>query len=404
MGNRIKLLSSNLAELPVWKEFAEAIDETLKDKIDDPQLVFRLLRDTFAFGPSEWVNKVDTVPEIFDVVDAPRIQFGLENLVTGYPGASKIHIYQKATSAPDSDYTLLSKYDYNGTSERVVTFLSPISVGQTLKVVARTNIPTQTFDVSDLHNFHGATTSYGPVASNPAQTTFSTGTIDTGYPTKNRLLVYTKPSVSSPDSQYAFIPQSAYVVTGPNYISFLSGQPAGTAVKIVEKPHSVELARKLNQLGFVYNDIDFLSLPTEYDNSDAIQILSDTLGAYYIHTKGTKNFADFFSYCFKAIFRVEQLWSYENGNDEYPVMLPASSTGIGTPVWNGGTWYPTSHVNLYYDLAKFGNSLNEQAVKDFFVYISPINLVVAFVILEAAVDMGPMYFGGAPTLVTIHYL
>jgi len=404
MGNRIKLLSPNLAELPVWKEFAEAIDEVFKDSIDDPQLVFRLLRDTFAFGPTEWVTRTESTPEVFDVVDSPRSVFGLSNIVTGYPGTSKIQIYQKATTDPDSEYALISKYDYNGTSDKVVEFITPVAVGQTIKIARRENIPSGAFDIADLHNFHGPTNSYGPQEATALQTIFSTGTIDTGYPTKNRLLVYTKPTMASPDSQYAFVPQSAYYVSGQNEITFLSGQVAGTAVKIVEKPHSVELARKLNQLGFVYNDIDFLSLPTEYDNSDAIQILSDTLGGYYIHTKGTKNFADFFGYCFKAIFRVEQLWSYENGNDEYPVLLPAGNAGIGTPVWNGGTWYPTSHVNLYYDLAKFGNSLNEQAVKDFFVYISPINLVVAFVILEAAVDMGPMYFGGAPTLVTIHYL
>lgn len=264
--------------------------------------------------------------------------------------------------------------------------------------------PSGAYDVRDLYNFHGENTDFAQFSVVSPQATFTLpANIPTGYPDKNRILVYTRPTIPA-DSEFTFISPAGYTVTASNSITLNTSVPAGTTVRVALKPHAVEVARKLNQLGFIYNDMDFVTLPTEYENSDAVQVLSDMLGSYYLQSKGAKNFADFFSFCFKAVFRLDQLWSYTTGTDEYPTFVSSESTSIGTPVTQtGGTWYPTSHVNLYYDLLRFGNQLNEKGVRDFFNYIAPSHLVLKEIALDAQIDVGPLYFGASPEVV-IHIL
>ena len=405
--NRYRLFSPNFQELPAWKGFADAIDEVFKDKIDDPQVVFRLLRNTFGFGPSSYTNINDeSLVETFDLTGVTTSLF-LRQIVTGYPEQNHLSVYRKPTGNPDSDYALMTVPLYNTDASNRINFSPALPAGTTVKVVPRALQPSGTYDISNLYNFSGPVPSdrYEVFDVVAPQTIFNLPTskpeLVTGYPTSNRILVYSKLTTQS-DVFYQFVPQSYYNITTNKQIVFLTPQVAGTTVKVVLRPHSVEVSRKLNQLGFDYDDLDFVTLPSEYENSDITQVMSDLIGNYYIHSKGTKSFADFFGYVFKAVFRVEQQWAEDLNDDEYHNFQPHGSPLIGTPVWAGGTWYPTSHVKIYYDLVKFGNSLNERAVKDFFLYISPINLVVIAIVLETITE-GDLYIGGSPAI-TIHYL
>lgn len=405
MSTRVKIFSSAFQELPAWSDFAEVIDEVFKERIDDPQLILRLLRNTFAFGNYSWTNPNDPDTVLTYNLTAPTAVILLNGIETGYPDQAQINVYQKLTTDPDENYSQLGYPTYAITANNRIVFPTPIPAGQTIKITPKTVFPSGVYSISDLYNFHGTDNvkswTFGALGA-PATNffiPFAAG-FYTGYPTTNRIIVYRRTNVAN--SQFQFVPSAEYTLQSPTLVVFQVAQPVGTIIKIVERPQSVELSKKLNQLGFQYGDLDFVSLPTEYENSDVMQVMSDLLGNYYLYSKGTRNFADFFAYVFKAIFRVSQMWSYENGNDEYPALLPEGDAGIGTEVWNGGTWYPTSHVTLYYDLIKFGNTLNEKAVKDFFLYVCPINLVVVAVVLETVID-SEIYVASAP-LPIIYYL
>lgn len=63
--SRDKLLSPNYQDLEVWKDLADAIDYVFKDKIDNPQKLFFLLRDTFPYRYTEYGQ--ETQSGLFDV-------------------------------------------------------------------------------------------------------------------------------------------------------------------------------------------------------------------------------------------------------------------------------------------------------------------------------------------------
>lgn len=405
---RYRLFSPNLQELPVWKDFSDTIDEVFKDGIDDPQVVLRLLRDTFAYGPYSYQELNDpSLEEVFNI-RTPTTTIYLQQIKTVYPNQTDVMVYQKATDAPDSDYVMVSVPYYQVIELNGLQFTTPLAINQTIKVVPRPRIPQGTYDVNNLYNFSGPVPDelfqvytvqflFQAIFVLPASKT----RLVTGAPSSNRLLVYTKLSGQS-DVFYQFVPPSEYTLTSAKIITFNVPRTLGTVVKIMVRPSSVEITRKLNLLGFDYNDMDFVTLPSERENSDVTQVMSDLIGNYYIHTKGKKNFASFFAYVFKALFRVDQLWAEDLGDDAYHNFTPNGSLSIGTPVWDGGTWYPTSHVEIYYDLLKFANTLNERAVTDFFAYVCPINLVVVAIVLETVVD-AEVFVGAAP-LPIITYL
>lgn len=56
---RDKLLSPNYQDVPLWKDFADAIDAVWADRIDNPQKLFLLLRDTWPYRYTPW-GQADT--------------------------------------------------------------------------------------------------------------------------------------------------------------------------------------------------------------------------------------------------------------------------------------------------------------------------------------------------------
>lgn len=64
----------------------------------------------------------------------------------------------------------------------------------------------------------------------------------------------------------------------------------------------------------------------------------------YWYSKGSKEVVDFISFVLGADFEMRNLWS-----EDYVNFIPAGEPGIGLSVVDGGTWYPTSHVEIEYD-------------------------------------------------------
>lgn len=114
--------------------------------------------------------------------------------------------------------------------------------------------------------------------------------------------------------------------------------------------------------------------------------------------KGARNFIQYASFVINASLKMMYLWS-----QDYIKFVPENTSGVGTPVYEGGTWYPTSHVFISYDVSKFSNSVNENftsqdALAKFFYSIAPIHLVIKSFMLTHKIDFGPLY--GAATICT----
>lgn len=103
--------------------------------------------------------------------------------------------------------------------------------------------------------------------------------------------------------------------------------------------------------------------------------LTQYISAYYTETKGTEVWQNFLGFCVNANFQVHVLWTRD-----YVTFYEEGDPAIGFAVYEGGEWYPTTHVVLEYDSSKFG-TLDPKAVTDFFYYFANINLVLEYISL-----------------------
>lgn len=115
---------------------------------------------------------------------------------------------------------------------------------------------------------------------------------------------------------------------------------------------------RLNQLGLRILD------PTVMDNAALHRIVRHIGSFWYI--KGVETFLDFISYMLNTTVEYFNLWT-----KDYVNFFKEGDPSIGTPKWNGGVWYPTTHiridisnsnlnqnqlvnfVRLYYDIANY---------------------------------------------------
>lgn len=295
---RYLLMPPNFQDLQFWYDATQAVDYVWADRIDNPQKVFPLLRDTYSFT---------------------------------YAG-------------------------YNQEE------------------------PTGLFDVNDLFTFSRPAGSVEVTLSTTTDTVV-TSPLNTGYP-KNLVIVY-----KHDGTDYVYVPISQYVVQDGSTLKFNTALASGTKLKITERVPAVEMAQQLRFLGFQYQDTEFITRPTYIDNAHVLQMMAYNFGQYLNETKGTKDFMDFFGFCFSSVFQLKQLWSSANKGDiTYGAFLPEGDSGIGTPTWKGGTWFPTSHVNLYYDLFLYGQHIDVDGIRKFFDYAAPINLVLNEVVLTGTIS------------------
>lgn len=143
-----------------------------------------------------------------------------------------------------------------------------------------------------------------------------------------------------------------------------------------ELPEKEILIKQAKQLGFDYQETDQISA------EDYQRIVRNI--ALYWYSKGKPNFIDFLGFVLNCSCKIENLWS--NSADAtawntYGTFLPEGDPGIGTEVWNGGTWFPTTHVNVVINPFGFLSPQLKKLVNLFYT-IANYNLVLKDVVLE----------------------
>jgi hypothetical protein len=95
--------------------------------------------------------------------------------------------------------------------------------------------------------------------------------------------------------------------------------------------------------------------------------LARFLGSYW-YEKGKKSFVDFLSFCTNVDFSLVNLWT-----SDYVTFIPESDV-TGTTIFNGGTWYPTTHVRL--KIGSNGQNLDIATLSNLFNEVANYNLVL----------------------------
>lgn len=134
-------------------------------------------------------------------------------------------------------------------------------------------------------------------------------------------------------------------------------------------PERETLVKQVNMLGMKLKSAGILS-------DENYLVVSRYLGMYWFG-KGTEAFIDFINFCLIADLTVSKFWSQNTPNpNEYNNMTVEDADGNppGTPIWEGGTWFPTTHVQI---TAQGGlNGLSIQTLGEFFYEIANYNLVL----------------------------
>lgn len=86
-----------------------------------------------------------------------------------------------------------------------------------------------------------------------------------------------------------------------------------------------------------------------YVDQDAFTNLVRNLGTFWF-SKGTRDFVDFIAFTLNARIELDALWT-----QDYETFVTKDEVPTGElPVWQGGLWYPTTHVRLSYDNSTLG--------------------------------------------------
>jgi hypothetical protein len=127
------------------------------------------------------------------------------------------------------------------------------------------------------------------------------------------------------------------------------------------QPERDLLVKQVNMLGMKLRSAGIIS-------NDGYQAIARWVGMYWFG-KGTQSFIDFINYCLSSSLHVTKLWT-----QDYKTFLPDGDPGIGTPLWEGGTWYPTTTVSI---VASGGlQNIDIASLVNFFYEIANYNLVL----------------------------
>lgn len=133
------------------------------------------------------------------------------------------------------------------------------------------------------------------------------------------------------------------------------------------------LIKSANFSGFTYYS-DFLT------DEDFARI-SDYVNAYWPKT-GNPEFINFIGFAKNLALSMNTLWTEDKGDnatsDDPNISkydsLEVYQEGITNPVWKGGVWYPTSHVEINYD-ALLSETIDDDLILLFYA-LAPIQLVL----------------------------
>lgn len=127
------------------------------------------------------------------------------------------------------------------------------------------------------------------------------------------------------------------------------------------------LVQQVNLLGLLFTDTELLE-------DEDLQRVYRNIGHFWF-SKGKYNFIDFIGFCLNAILEIKNLWT-----TNYAQFVTEEEAG--TPIWEGGPWYPTTHVALSFDADKFiGVDIN--TLIKFFYEFANYNLVVKYLDMQA---------------------
>lgn len=136
-----------------------------------------------------------------------------------------------------------------------------------------------------------------------------------------------------------------------------------TTLESVQRQERATLVKTADMLGFRFYNSELL-------NAEAYLRLCLYLGQYYDLDKGTERFDDFMGFVVNSTFQVTPTWT-----QDYVTFYKEGDPAIGTPVYKGGTWYPTTHVFLTFGFGAFPGSL-QTSIIDFLYYFANINVVL----------------------------
>lgn len=165
----------------------------------------------------------------------------------------------------------------------------------------------------------------------------------------------------------------------------------GTEQKIYDKgmldfsdwsiPERELLVKQVNMLGMKLKSAGILS--------DAnYHAIARFVGDYWFG-KGTESFIEFINYVLDSSnLLVHTFWSENTGGPrEYANLTVenADGTSPGTPIWEGGTWFPTTHVEIE---AKGGlENIDVLTLTEFFYEISNYTLVLRQINISHELNM-----------------
>lgn len=132
-----------------------------------------------------------------------------------------------------------------------------------------------------------------------------------------------------------------------------------TNINVMDRETAI---KKLNSLGLKLRT-------TEGISNEALTRLCANISMYWF-SKGSRQFIPFLSYTLGVRISVVQLYT-----SDYITFLEEGNPGIGTTIYDGGTWYPTSHVHVYVDPSTLVQT-DLQSLIDVFFAVAPYTIVV----------------------------
>ena len=108
----------------------------------------------------------------------------------------------------------------------------------------------------------------------------------------------------------------------------------------------------------------------------SINTLINSISMYYSEA-GTPAWYEYVGYLTSTIIQVTTLWAtVDPAHATYINYQPEGSSSIGTSIVEGGTWYPTSTVNLTIINSDYSNSIDFNYLVALINFFAPINLIV----------------------------
>jgi hypothetical protein len=152
------------------------------------------------------------------------------------------------------------------------------------------------------------------------------------------------------------------------------------------QPEWAILVQQTNGLGMNLESAGAIS-------NDSYQAIARWVGMYWFG-KGTQSFIDFINYSLSSSLQLVPLWT-----EDYVNFVAEGDTSIGTPIWEGGTWYPTTQVSI---IAAGGlQSLDIVTLVTFFYEIANYNLVLNNIALTYNMNISTSVLGTTAPVVDV---